>query len=159
MKNVLLPTDFSANSLDPIEIVAKMLPDKLNILLFHAFDMPQSLLEAFSKVGLNGHGNLVTEELRIKCKRIKQSHRNVQNICFRPMYGVTTMAFKNYSEANKIHLIALPPGYRFAPAVRESVDPTRMFQKSGIEILNKFNDHMVYPLESEANIQTIIQPI
>jgi hypothetical protein len=136
MKNVLIPTDFSARSLDTIDQVADILTEKLNIYLFHAFDMPASLLEAMSRAGINAHNNLITEELRQKCKRIKTNHPNIANISFRTMYGTTNAVFENYVKANNINLIALPAGYKFVSILKDSVNPERMFKKSGIEIVS-----------------------
>ncbi|MCF8448894.1 MAG: hypothetical protein K9G49_03390 [Taibaiella sp.] len=135
IKNVLIPTDFSTRSLETIDQVADLLPEKLNIYLFHAFDMPASLLEAMSRAGINAHNNLITEELRQKCKRIKINHQNITNISFRTMYGTTNAVFEHYTKANNINLIALPAGYKFVSIFKDSVNPERMFKKSGIEIL------------------------
>ncbi len=143
--NVLIPTDFTGNSLDSVNSIAKAMPEKMNIILFHAFDMPESLLDAMMRKGMNGHSNLVTEDLRLKCKRIKQQNKHVQNIYFRSMYGTTVAAFRNFAEANAIALIVLPAGYRYLPTVRESVNPLRMFQKSGIRLVTDLQESEARP--------------
>ncbi len=143
IKNIIIPTDFSLYSLDFAAQIAQAIPEKHNIFLFHAFDMPDSLLDAMKRVGQNSHSNLITEELRIRCKQIKTKHKSVSNICFRIMYGTTIAAFRNLAEADRIDMIVLPTGYRFAPVVRESVNPERMFKKSGIEVIE--GDMLIQP--------------
>lgn len=132
MVNILIPTDFSAASLDYIGQIAKVIPGKINIILFHALDMPQSLVDAMRRTGMREYGGMVTEELRLKCKRIKAENKNINNISYKLMYGSTLAAFNDYTESNGISIIALPPAYKFAAVVRESVNPKRMFQKSGL---------------------------
>lgn len=132
MDNILIPTDFSAASLDFISQIAKVIPGKINIILFHALDMPKSLLDAMRRTGMGEYGSMVTEELRLKCKRIKAENKNINNISYKLMYGTTPTAFNDYTDTNGINMIAVPPAYQFAPVVRESVNPKRMFQKSGL---------------------------
>lgn len=135
IKNIIIPTDFSQYSLDVAAQIAQAIPEKHNIFLFHAFDMPDSLLDAMKRVGQSGHSSLITEELRIKCRQIKTKHKSINNICLRIMYGNTIAAFKNFAEADKVNLIVLPTAYKFVPVVRESVNPERMFRKSGIQVI------------------------
>ncbi len=137
MTNVLLPTDFTTDSIACVNGAVKAIPGKLNIFLFHAFDMPDSLIDAMHRAGRRGHSDLITETLRLKCKQVKAAYPVISNISFRVMYGTTTMAFKNFAEANKIDAIYMPRGHKFVPVVRESVNYERMFKKSGIQIVNE----------------------
>lgn len=137
MTNVLLPTDFTADSITAVNGAVKAIPGKLNIFLFHAFDMPDSIIDAMHRVGKRGHSDLITEALRLKCKQVKTANPNISNISFRVMYGTTTVAFKNFIEANKIDAIYVPHGHKFVPVVRESVNYERMFKKSGVPIVNE----------------------
>lgn len=132
MKRILVPTDFTLHSIDIAALAAKALGTKVDIYLFHAFEMPGSLTEAIRY----GHGTLMTEELRLKCKKIKNQNSNISNISFRPMYGTTDAAFRNYAEANQVDLIVLPQEYKYTPVNSQSVNPLRMFRKSRIDILS-----------------------
>jgi hydroxyacyl-ACP dehydratase HTD2-like protein with hotdog domain len=139
MTNVLIPTDFTVRTLDIVTAAAQNIPGKLNVFMFHAFDMPDSLIDAMHRTGLNSHYNLITEELRMKCRQIKAACPDVSNISFRLMFGTTVAAFKNFAEANDIHVIVYPAGYSFLPVVRESVNPDRMFLKSRITVLRNLS--------------------
>ena len=135
MKNVLIPVDLAPASADLAGRVARAIDDRVNIYLFHAFDIPDSLVAAMQRMGGGGHYGLITEELRLKCRKVKKQNGNIDNISFGIMYGSTDAAFRNYAEANRIDLIVVPEGYRFIPLVRDSVDPLRMFRRSGIPLL------------------------
>lgn len=134
MKNILIPTDFSPGSLDMIATVAAGADAKVNVILFHAFDMPVSLVDAMVRTGANGHYSMVTENLRVKCRKIKTTNQMVGNISFRFMYGTSAALFRNFAAANRLDMIALPENYFFVPVVRESVNPQHMFKKSGIPV-------------------------
>jgi hypothetical protein len=137
MKNVLIPTDFSYASLGLIARAASTIKGRFNIILFHAFQMPDSLIDIVSRHSINHHGDYITEGLRIRCKKLKATYPNIGNISFRIMYGSTLAAFEHYAEANDIDLIIWPDELEFATVNRDSVDPSRMFRRSGIEILKK----------------------
>lgn len=137
MKNVLIPTDFTPASLDLVATVAQSLNSKFNIVLFHALEMPDNLIDAMRRAGLKDHNQLISETLRIKCRKLKATYSNINNISFKIMHGSTPAAFENYADANDIDLIVYPEGYTFIPVVRESVNPERMFRKSGIELMRR----------------------
>jgi hypothetical protein len=132
MKRILVPTDFTLHSIDLAALAAKAIDSKVDIYLFHAFEMPGSLTETIRY----GYGTLMSENLRIKCKKIKTQNSNISNISFRPMYGTTDAAFRNYAEANQVDLIVLPQGYKYNSVNSRSVNPVRMFRRSGIGILS-----------------------
>ncbi len=135
MTNVLIPTDFTAQSLELASKAALRLPGKLNIFLFHTFDMPDNLIDAMHMNGIKNHNNLITEELRLKCRQLKADHANISSVCFRLIFGNTVAVFRNFAEANDIDVIIYPNGYKHVFVVRESVNPERMFLKSGIKVI------------------------
>jgi len=135
MTNVLIPTDFTVQSLDLVSKAALRLPGKLSIFLFHTFDMPDNLIDAMHMNGIKNHNNLITEELRLKCRQLKADHANISSVCFRLIFGTTVAVFKNFAEANDIDLIIYPTGYKHVSVVRESVNPERMFLKSGVKVI------------------------
>lgn len=136
MKKILVPTDFTLASLQPVTRIATTVDGPVVIYLFHAFRMPGSLVEAMN----NSPHNLLTEEFRLRCRKIKAQCAHITQISFRPMYGTTLAAFRNYAEANDIDAIALLPAYTFIPVIPESVNPVHMFRKSGIPLITHFTD-------------------
>lgn len=147
MTNILIPTDFTERSITFARHVAQSIPGSVNIYLFHAFEMPDSLIDAMHRAGLSSYNRLITEELRIRCKKAKSQQKNIQNISFRVMHGNTISTFRSFADALKIDFIAVPAGYKFIPVVKESVNPERMFRKSGLEVASSF------PVRTEKRIQ------
>lgn len=135
MMNVLIPTDFSYTSLNYAAQAARQLGEKCNVFLFHALDVPDNLADTMSRVGIRADQKLITEELRVRCRKIKSNNPGIANIYMRIMHGTTLAAFRNFADANEIDLIFLPEGYQFRAVVRDSVDPTDWFGQSGIKVL------------------------
>lgn len=137
MKNVLIPTDYTSQSLELICKTAEILDEPLNIYLFHAFDMPTGISELlFMKEKV--YNAFITEELRQKCRKIASQYSNIRHIGFKRLHGNTIAIFNTFAEANNIDVIALPEEYIFKPVSHDSVNPIKMFKKSGIYIMNRF---------------------
>ena len=141
MKNVLIPTDFSNDSFQLIGKTAETLSnEKFNVILFHAFDVPSNLGELMFLGREKIYTNLVSDEFRSSCKKVKNIYiRNVNSISVRYMYGCSVRLFKNFAEANEIDLIVLPTGLQLAMPHKYSYNPVSVLKKSGVEILSSFN--------------------
>jgi len=140
MRNVLIPTDFSVASLALVEKTAQTLEgESLNILLFHAFEIPtfaSDLLDLRNKLP---YQELVTELFRNTCKRIKMQHpKTIRSIAIRHLYGNTPAVFRNFVDANDVDLIVIPEGYVFQAVHPGSVNPQTMFAKAGVPLLTAF---------------------
>lgn len=135
MKNVLIPTDFTLSSLELVSNVAYACNDTLNIMLFHAFEMPDSTIDAIHRLNQRSYNDLISADVRQKCRGLKAQHANIGEVTFRIMYGSTTAAFCNFAEAHSVDMLAIADGQPFKPAVSDSVDYRRMFRKSGIAMM------------------------
>lgn len=139
MANVLIPTDFTANSLQLAAQAIQALDDKaINIVLFHAFAQPESEFDLLIPSRYKPHANLVTEALRQSCKQFKEQNSNkVQKIYFRFMEGETAPMFRNFIDANEIDLIYCPETYTPVKVNKYSADPRPLFKKSGIPVIQE----------------------
>lgn len=135
MNHILIPTDFSFASVNYAAQAARQIGGKCNIYLFHALNLPDSLVDVMQKAGVRGDGRLITEDIRVRCKKVKSENYGIANIYIRILYGSTLAAFRNFAEANAIDFIFLPEAYKFRSVVRDSVDPTPWFKKSGIPVI------------------------
>jgi len=135
MHHILIPTDFSITSVNLAAQAARQIGGRCNIYLFHALDVPDDLLDIMHRSGVRGDGRLITEDIRVRCKKVKSEHYGIANIYIRILYGSTLAAFKSFAEANTIDLVFLPEAYKFRSVVRDSVDPTDWFRKSGIPVI------------------------
>ncbi|RYF94332.1 MAG: hypothetical protein EOO00_05435, partial [Chitinophagaceae bacterium] len=130
MRNVLIPTDFSIDSLQLVERTVAALNDQtVNIILFHAFDMTCSAPDRLGNGTRIPYAHLLTDEFRNACKRIKTSNaRTVQNIHIRHLYGCTVQVFRNFVDANDIDMIICPDHFIFNEVTPQSVNPVKMFR-------------------------------
>lgn len=140
MRNVLIPTDYSLASLELVEKTVQSLQhQQLNIILFHAFEIP---FHASDIVGNNGklpYRDIVTDTFRNGCKRLKEQYpKAIQSILLRHLYGNTSAVFHNFCDANEIDLIVFPEHYVFNPVHPQSVNPAPLFRKAGVAVLRTF---------------------
>ncbi|ODT93247.1 MAG: hypothetical protein ABS85_06475 [Sphingobacteriales bacterium SCN 48-20] len=137
MRNVLIPTDFSIESLQLVERAVAALDDQsMNIILFHAFDIPSHAPDMLGSSRRVPYAHLLTDEFRNACRRIKTSNaRTVQNIHIRHFYGNTVAVFRNYIDAHDIDMIICPEPFVFRAVSDQSVNPESLFRKSGIPVL------------------------
>lgn len=139
MKHILIPTDFSIQSLQLAEQAISSLPAaKLNITLFHAFYLPYSEFELLLRDRKKPYTELLTDSFRQACKQLKDKHsKKIQKISFNFLEGSTAALFRHFADANEIDLIFLPDHYQFKPVHKLSVDPVPLFKKSGVKIISE----------------------
>lgn len=139
MANVLIPTDFTQASL---QLAAQALDalnvSPVNIILFHAFEQPQTEFELLSPTRPRPFANLVTEDLRQACKQFKDKHSTkVQKIYFRFLEGETAPLFRNFIDANEVDLIFCPENYVPVKVHNLSIDPRPLFKKAGVPLVKE----------------------
>ncbi len=136
MRNILVPTDFTPASFDLVENTIQTMGEQvLNIMLFHAFQMPFFTGDLIRNQRKPYH-DLLTDAFRNNCKQIKQQFpKQVNTITFRHLYGNTPAVFRNFVDANDIDLIVYPDQYEFIKVHPDSVDPERMFKKKRIAFI------------------------
>lgn len=137
MINILVPTDFTAESLQLAENALRSGNyEKCNVVLFHAFQPPVSPLDMLGTKHKDPSSELMTESFRQACKQLKDNYGNkVNKIIVRCMTGCTRAMFRNFVEANDIDLIYCPEEFYLKPAHLRSVDPQFLFKKCGVPVV------------------------
>ena len=158
MTNILIPTDFTAASLQLAEQTVKAFDTRnANIILFHAFELPASEFDLLVPGRRKPYAELMTDEFRHACKQFKSKYpQAVQIISFRFMEGNSAPLFRNFVDANEIDLIVCPDHYQYVPVHKLSADPRPLFRKSGIKVIREFSrpQKNVYSKTNE-----IIEPV
>lgn len=139
MANVLIPTDFTQGSLQlAAQALESLNVSPVNIILFHAFEQPQTEFELLSPARPRPFANLVTEDLRQACKQFKDKHSTkVQKIYFRFLEGETAPLFRNFIDANEVDLIFCPDSYAPVKVHKLSIDPRPLFKKAGVPLIKE----------------------
>jgi len=138
MRNVLIPTDFTVQSLDLVSRTVSALDNQpTNIILFHAFDINITAPDVLGNSRRLPYATLLTDEFRGACRRIKQNSGSfLKDLSIRHMYGSNVRVFRNFIDANDIDMIICPEDFVFNKVSPDSVNPEKMFRKSGVPVLN-----------------------
>ena len=139
MTNILVPTDFTSSSLQlAVQAIQSIDARNINILLFHAFEMPSSEFELLDPYRQRPYAGLITDSFRQECKQLKEKYSTVLGkINFRCMEGSTVPLFRNFINANEIDLIYCPEHYQFKPVHKRSIDPRPLFKRSGTKVVKE----------------------
>ena len=157
MKTILIPTDFTSASLQLIEeSILFLQPVPVNILLFHAFEMPTSMQD-ITGFDNKPHLQVMNEPFRKGCKRIKAKYPlNVYNILFRHMYGNTVSVFKHYLRFNKVDGIVYPESCILQAVHHRSVHPGKMIKKSRYPIIVPVLPDLTYIKQDHKPLTSLI---
>ncbi|MES2776176.1 MAG: hypothetical protein V4722_18505 [Bacteroidota bacterium] len=144
MTNVLFPTDFNAASLTMIGNAIKNGSEKMNIVLFHAFELPSSPFDLLTGSYKTPVVQLMNESFRQACKQLKDEYpRLINKITVTPMHGDTVALFRNFIDANDIDMICCPVDYFFKKAHKNSVDPRPLFKKSSLPVVKQLVERKI----------------
>ena len=137
MKNILIPSDFSLQSLACIEdLVHKFRSEQLNIVFVHVFLLSNSVVDLMLLSRRRKEYTYISDEFWSSCKRMESRYwQQINSIKVDCFYGSTVAVFKNYLESHKIDLIVYPQQYHFQQLSKESFDPAKLIAKSGKEVL------------------------
>ncbi len=137
MRNLLIPTDFTVHSLDLVSRAASALDQQpTNIFLFHAFTINITAPDVLGNPRRLPYAELLTDEFRSACRRISQKYPFVRDLSVKHMYGSNVRVFRNFIDANDIDMIICPEDFVFHKVSPRSVNPEKMFRKSGVPVLN-----------------------
>ena len=139
MTNILIPSDFTPASMKMAEQAVKLLNRQVNIIFFHAFEMPfyhQDLIRNERQPWQE----LLHDEFRQDCKHLKEQYSwLINNISFKYMQGDSNALFRNWIDANEIDMIVCPSDYVYSKIHSRSVNPIPFFRKSGLPLLQELH--------------------
>ena len=137
IQKVLIPTDFTIESLNPVKHLLNSYPSKtiFDLTLFFGFRLPDSTIELmyFSKSKLiYDVSNLAFEKA---CAHIKKDYvGQILSLKLDVFTGVNKAAFQNYLDANHIDKACVPVNHQLKLPHKRSFDPLPFLYKSGIDI-------------------------
>lgn len=136
MKTILIPTDFSLQSLNIIKnAVTHFSDERLKIVLFHALHMPTDIQDLLF-INKQAPHEKITEAFRHDCAALKKKHSDViTGITFKSMYGNTPAVFRNFIEANGIDCIYMPEHIMLRNAYPDSVELRSLFRHANVPFI------------------------
>lgn len=136
-KTILLPTDFTIESLNVLKTVLSQsnTDDSFDIILLHGVHMTDSITDLlfFSKHKIIHE--MVSEEFNQACSVIKNKYASKINSIRKDIFtGFTQSAFNSYAEANQIDEVYLPSNFQWNFDKRKSFDLIPYIKKSKLTI-------------------------
>jgi hypothetical protein len=137
MKNILIPSDFNVKSLQIVEPLLDQFPgEQLNIMLFHQFQLPDSITELIMFGREQKEYDYVSDAFWQACHLLRQQHQpQIQIVRPKCFYGNTFSVFMNFLEGYHIDLIVYPADYEFRKLSNDSVNPDTWIRKCGKKVL------------------------
>jgi hypothetical protein len=127
MKNVLIPTDFSIESLHLLQMALRMNKgnDPLNIVLLYGYHLSDSIMELLFRQGEEVRKQIVPKEFQNAYEMIKNRNESkISSIRLDRFTGFTKAAMRNFIDAHDIDEIFLAKGYAMHPANKRCFDVT-----------------------------------
>lgn len=132
MKHILIPTDFTVASLQPIHAVVKCYcPDnQLKISLLHLLESPSGIQDLLTKPANGILKKIVTEEFKTACQVLQTKYSSgIADIDIMIKYGTTASYLRNLLEGHKIDALWIAESFTFKRPSKQSVDIYRLVKK------------------------------
>lgn len=137
MRTILIPTDFTVNSLLPVKKILQVNgSDEVRILLFHCVHAPDSITDLLLFSKPREIRRLSGTEFADACEIIR--HRfapALNNLVIDLFMGNTHSAFENFVEGWQADAICLAKQMTYAKPSPQSADPMAFIKKSSIPVL------------------------
>jgi hypothetical protein len=138
MKTLLIPTDFTQQSIQSIPALAQgYYPEKVNIVLAHMLKITDNMGELLMLSRRSVEYRQIPDNFYIRCREIENKHGHlINNIAITFFYGSTVAVFNNFLEANNIDIIVAPHD-NYQLLFKNSIDPDMLFQKCGTAVIKQ----------------------
>lgn len=136
MKTLLIPTDFTQQSIQSIPVLAQgYYPEKVNIVLVHMLKITDNISELLMLSRRSVEYRQIPDNFYIRCREIENKYSHlINNIAITFFYGSTIAVFNNFLEANKVDAI-VPPHDNYQLLFKNSIDPDMLFDKCDTAII------------------------
>jgi hypothetical protein len=137
MKNILIPTDYQASSLDCIHAVCRQFREEdLSLVFVHVFKLTDSFSDVITLSRRSREYEKVSDEFYRYCNVLRAQYPQIRNIKIDFLYGSKLSMFKQFIEHNEIDVVLNTEGCAFTPIHQSSVDPALLIERSGLHVIN-----------------------
>ncbi|WP_184546405.1 hypothetical protein [Mucilaginibacter sp. FT3.2] len=136
MKTLLIPTDFTQQSIQSIPALAeRYYPEKINVVLVHMLKITDSISELLMLSRRSVEYRHIPDNFYIRCRDIQNKHSHlINNIAITFFYGSTVAVFNNFLEANEVDAIVTPHD-NYQLLFKNSIDPNVLIERCDIDIV------------------------
>lgn len=124
-KNILIPTDFTIESLNLFKTAAQQMEGgKANIVFFHAMVLENSIFELLFFSPQKCLEELIPKEFTDGCRIISNKYSSkITDFRFELFTGSGRRSFSNFLVGNEIDQVVIPDEYQFKRPHKGSIDP------------------------------------
>ncbi len=131
MNHILIPTDFSKESLQVLEDYLISCPyERVTVLFFHVIKLSDSITDLLLLSRRTKETEIIPNSFKNYCACIQDEFSKVDEVHFQYFYGHTMALFRNFIEANQIDLIVYDPRIKMEKLSKASIDPYEIINKS-----------------------------
>ncbi|HTF19982.1 MAG TPA: hypothetical protein VK658_18040 [Chryseolinea sp.] len=124
VQNVLIPTDFTIESLNLLKAAATMNGRPKSIILFHAIHLSDSITDLLFFSKSKFIESIANEDFLTAVKIVRNRYASIiKSVEMDLFVGRSSRAFENFVAGNAVDLILIPDAYKFRHASDRSIDP------------------------------------
>jgi len=137
MKTVIIPANFSNESLNVAETFVRNTKEETHIIFTHLFHVPDDIQDLLFSNYRKREYDLVPEEFWRECKILKDLYSDrLMTIKIEFFYGNKLAAFKNFLEFHEVDVIAYSESMGVPKLGKSSMDAVPVIKKSGLPLVN-----------------------
>lgn len=136
MKHILIPTDFTLQSLSAVEAaVAKYGSERLKITLFHLVMMPAAIPDLLFRSVRNKQADRIPDEFHDGCQVLQNRyHSRIHSINAKFATGSTVAYLRNFLEGEQVSTVLICPDLNYLLPFKDSIYPEPLLKKTGYPI-------------------------
>ncbi|MEJ7558504.1 MAG: hypothetical protein WKF66_09375 [Pedobacter sp.] len=137
MKTILVPTDFTQNSLDCIpSLCAQFATQKVSIVFVHMFKLSDSIGDLLMLSRRSREFENISDEFYTTCSSYKAQLKNLEAVKIEFFYGSTMSMFRNFLENHEVDCILNPINCSCGKINKSSIDPLTLIEKSKLPMVS-----------------------
>ena len=136
MKTLLIPTDFTYQSLQSIPVIAQQYyPQKLDIILVHMLKITDSISELLMLSRRSAELRHIPDNFYVRCRELEKDYSHLINrVHIDIFYGSTIAVFNNYMDAHQLDGIVAPHD-NYQLLFKNSIDPEILIARCGKRVI------------------------
>lgn len=130
MKRILIPTDFSGQSLDILtDYLLSSNENEVSVLFFSVVKLSDSITDLLLLSKRTKEIELIPKSFENYCNCIQKEFVRIKEVRFEYFYGNTVALFRNFLDANRIDEIVYDPSIKMEMITKASSDPIEMIDR------------------------------
>jgi hypothetical protein len=147
MKTVIIPGDFSRETLQVAQTFTRNAQEPFSIVFTHLFHVADDIQDLLFSTYRKKEYDFVSEDFWKECHIMKDLYGNkLKSIKIEFFYGNKLAAFKSFLDANNADFIAYSETFGVPKLCKSSLDALPVLKKAGITLIN--TDTLEEPVNS-----------